>query len=78
MSAEQPSATTGPYHCQECGTEIQGNSELCVLCFRKFHKPCPYCMVQANGGSWRCRQKSRRGGPIDCKWCNNERWILAR
>lgn len=78
VNGEQPKTNGKHYICDECGTEIQGNSELCVSCFRKYHKPCPQCMVHANNGSWRCRRKPRRGGPIDCSYCNNERWLIIR
>lgn len=66
------------HFCTECRTEIQGASELCVGCFRKFHTACPQCMNLCSDGLYRVRRKGRPPMPIDCAYCNNERWILAR
>ncbi len=65
------------YHCVECGDRIQGDSLLCVTCYRKFHKPCPQCMQQDAKGNWRPRTKGRQREPVDCGYCKNERWIIA-
>lgn len=65
------------FRCRDCGETIQGDSQLCVACFRKKHKPCPYCM-RFTGRRWMVRHSNgKRNEPVNCKQCGNERWVLA-
>lgn len=64
------------YRCKDCKTEIMGNAVYCVACYRKRLKPCGECMVRGLGGTYRVRHTGRMYEPINCKACNNKRWIL--
>lgn len=66
------------YRCEYCRTLIEGNSRYCVSCWRRRHVPCSACMVRWADGSWHPRRKpGRRGAPVDCPCCRNERWVLT-
>lgn len=67
-----------PNFCQECRTQIDGGGELCISCFSKLHQACPRCMIRCADGHYRPQMKGRPLRPIDCAYCNNDRWILAR
>lgn len=63
--------------CQACNEPIQGWSRLCIACFRKRHRPCPYCM-HWTGTHWVVKSaEGNRRQPLNCRQCANERWILA-
>lgn len=65
------------FRCRDCGEAIQARAQLCVACFRKRHKPCPYCMYW-NGSVWKVKKvRGKKLQPVYCRQCNNERWILA-
>jgi hypothetical protein len=63
--------------CQKCGTDLQGDSVLCVLCFAKLHRPCPRCMKRTPGGNYKPILDRKSKKPIGCSYCNNERWIVT-
>lgn len=63
------------YRCRRCNAKIQGNSELCVGCYWYLVVPCSACTKGRGKGGWLTIAK-KRGKPVDCKACNNERFIL--
>lgn len=66
-----------PFICERCHTLMQGRAKLCIRCFAKLHKPCPRCMIRRVGGTYAPRHKPGTTVPVDCGYCNNERWIVA-
>jgi hypothetical protein len=66
----------GP-RCNRCKTPIQSQSYYCISCFRALHRPCPRCMERQANGRWDIRRKGRARVPVDCEWCDNERFVSA-
>lgn len=67
------------FRCNKCNDPIQGNSELCIACFRELTIPCPMCMVSHGAArQWRPRrvQVDHIWQDMDCPSCRNQRWIL--
>lgn len=68
-----------PSACRRCGVALTGSIGICVRCYQRLHAPCLECMRpnkrrgQPDGYSPR---PNRRGEPVDCRVCNNERWVL--
>jgi len=62
--------------CQRCLREIQGNSQLCVACFRAVWVRCGQC--KGTGWEW----TKRRGKKCDwqghaCTWCDGKGWYTT-
>jgi hypothetical protein len=64
--------------CKRCECDKEGDGWYCVYCFAKFCRPCRYCMEMDTQGRYRVRKvvRQRRQMPIDCEWCQNERYVL--
>lgn len=64
------------YYCQACKTPLQTRAVYCFQCYAKAHVPCPNCMEQGVDRQFRVRRKGKGRAPVDCGYCNNERFIL--
>lgn len=62
--------------CRRCHVETVGAARLCVLCFSRWHRPCPKCMERGTDGRYRPRKRGRPPKPVDCGTCKNERWLI--
>lgn len=62
------------YHCKRCLTELQGNSELCVNCYRLVWRQCHACRGK---GQVRNRKRIHKQDPwmVACKNCHATGWV---
>jgi hypothetical protein len=61
------------YVCQRCGCSLQGNSSLCITCFKKMWHKCGACdgkgqTVKKVGGKTQAKK---------CTACKGEGWFAS-
>ena len=63
------------YRCKRCLTELQGNSEFCVYCYRQVWRQCFACRGK---GMVRNRKRINRGDPwmVACNNCKGTGWVF--
>lgn len=61
--------------CRRCLEPIQGNSELCVSCFRDLVVPCSACLRRTPSGRLLPRMDDRRQ-VVHCEVCRDQRWVV--
>lgn len=63
--------------CRFCGCRVDGQSAMCVGCFRARLRPCVECMRRNVNGEWRPKWKDRKCLRDTCKVCDGEGWIFS-
>ena len=63
------------WQCQRCGTPLQGQSVLCIKCYRECTVPCGACTFRDARGRVTVRRNKHKQF-VDCNCCNNERFVL--
>lgn len=63
--------------CRFCGTAIDGQSAMCMACYRARVRPCVHCMAPNRHGVWTPIYRQHVRLRDSCGHCNGEGFIFA-